>query len=89
MGIAIAAHVPHPHILWIEYEEHWDDRLCQGWDRLGCIPILSFAFTFVSIVMHLKEQLFFEKHIPHTSICDAALLVSIPSDLIPCTWLGF
>ena len=23
---------PHvPHILWIEYEENWDDCLCQGW----------------------------------------------------------
>ena len=23
---------PHvPHILWIEFEENWNDRLCQGW----------------------------------------------------------
>ena len=20
-----------PHILWIEYEDYWDDRFCQGW----------------------------------------------------------
>ena len=27
-----AAVDPHvPHILWIEYEENWDDWLCQGW----------------------------------------------------------
>ena len=26
---------PVPHILWIDYEENWDDRLSQGW---GWVP---------------------------------------------------
>ena len=30
---------PHvPHILWTEYEENWDDRLCQGCHWVHTIP---------------------------------------------------
>ena len=37
---------PHvPHILWIEYEEDWDDRLCQRW-----VTIKDETITYLTVI---------------------------------------
>ena len=57
-----------PHLLWIEYEETWDDRLCQGW---------VWVHTTIEMREFLSEQrlslrLKWAKRIPTVEIpCDA------------------